>query len=262
VTDPGAEFEALRSRIRARTVTVAGSRRYVAEGDLLLDEAELDEYVQRRVEAEAEPESAPRDHEFVDSRQRLLAATRGGRIVRWRDGFVLTYALTDGGFSPLQAELLRTNMREAARAWEGACGVRFAEVPADGGEPPLFRVVPTEGGELYAAAFFPDWSPDRRLLVVDPSYFGPSLPFDRIGVLRHELGHVLGFRHEHIRRWWLDCDPESMGDTKALTEYDSQSAMHYLCEGLGSPSLELTDVDREGAQRVYGPPLGEFELVP
>ena len=54
------------------------------------------------------------------------------------------------------------------------------------------------GGQFIAAAFFPTYPPLRRRVLIDPSYFADDLSFDRVGVLRHELGHVLGFRHEHI----------------------------------------------------------------
>ncbi len=79
------------------------------------------------------------------------------------------------------------------------------------------------------------------------------------GVLRHELGHVLGFRHEHIR-------PES-GATfcfeddnfRPITEYDAKSTMHYpQCNGEGNWSLELTQNDRIGAAFFY-PNLEEYE---
>src|SRR5258705_182690 len=56
------------------------------------------------------------------------------------------------------------------------------------------------GGQFIAAAFSPNDPISRRRVVIDPSYFAAQPSFDPIGVLRHELGHVLGFRHEHIRQ--------------------------------------------------------------
>src|SRR5690606_9589374 len=66
-------------------------------------------------------------------------------------------------------------------------------------------------------------------------------------------GHVLGFRHEHIR-------PENAGnyfcyeDTnfRTITEYDARSVMHYpQCDGEGDWGLALTEKDAEGARFFY-----------
>jgi hypothetical protein len=37
--------------------------------------------------------------------------------------------------------------------------------------------------------------------------------------------------------------------------------MHYFCAGGGTHELKITDLDREGAQRVYGPPWTSFRFV-
>lgn len=265
------EFADIRRSVAAHEVVVRGRRYFLAEQDLLLDEAGLDEYAQHAAAASHRPEDAPPQLAFVDRGRRLLARTRSGKVVRWRDGLTLGYAVERASFdSAREYREVTDNLRQAALAWQEVCGVRFEQRADLDGEPvtagdggPLFVVAREDnGGKLIAAAFFPDDPPARRALVIDPSYFAASLPFDRVGVLRHELGHVLGFRHEHIRlEGWRGCQPEPLADTMPLTAYDSQSVMHYLCDGVGSPMLELTETDREGAQRVYGPPYGQFDLV-
>jgi len=45
------------------------------------------------------------------------------------------------------------------------------------------------------------------------------------GVFRHELGHVLGLRHEHIRAPGTFCTEDS--SWRGVTAYDSASVMHY-----------------------------------
>ena len=81
-------------------------------------------------------------------------------------------------------------------------------------------------------------------------------------MLRHELGHTLGFRHEHIRSEAPPaCPDEPTYDTLDLTAYDPQSVMHYFCGQVGSRELAITDLDRLGAQKVYGPSLSSMMLV-
>ena len=50
-------------------------------------------------------------------------------------------------------------------------------------------------------------------------------------------------------------------DTIDVTQYDPQSVMHYFCGNVGSPTLAISDVDRIGAQRLYGPPFSNFRFV-
>ena len=103
-------------------------------------------------------------------------------------------------------------------------------------------------GKFIASAFFPNDPVERRRADIDPSYYTTS--FDKVGVLRHELGHVLGFRHEHIRNEAPPvCPNEPLWDTKVLTKYDPKSVMHYFCGGVGSNALKISELDRKGARR-------------
>ena len=152
-------------------------------------------------------------------------------------------------------------MATAAREWESACPackVTFTHVREHDALPSHERVVfvvrgMDSGGSFTAVAFFPSDPPSERFLYVDPSYFDAD--FDRVGILRHELGHVLGYRHEHIQdvpgcyredRSWI-----------ALGPYDPKSVMHYPCGGGGGRTFALSASDRDGHRGWYSKPDGD-----
>jgi hypothetical protein len=115
----------------------------------------------------------------------------------------------------------------------------------------VFNVRPIDaGGQYIAAAFFPANPRSARELVVDDSIFDPKLSV--VGVLRHELGHTLGFRHEHTRPEAKKCFEDN--NWRALTPYDSASVMHYpQCNGTNTWELPLTARDIQGVEALYGP---------
>ena len=272
-------FDLLKRRLQK--VVVDGETFYVAEGDTLLDEDQLFVYAQQREAFEKQKQAEKTANNAGLGMARLIGVTttgerglmgmvQGGKIVRWAPGFKLSYCVLKPTFlSDEHYEKAKTSMAAATTAWEAACGVAF-EHKADLDESPtvtpkgvLFTVRFLDAsGTFIASAFFPNDPPGRRRVLIDPSFFSPKLQFDTIGVLRHELGHVLGFRHEHIRTGAPpDCPDEETKDTIDLTQYDPRSVMHYFCGDLGSKTLEITELDKEGAQKVYGLPLESFEFV-
>jgi hypothetical protein len=200
----------------------------------------------------------------------LIGITRGGKVVRWKEGLVLTYCVLRGTFPDQQEyQLVCDNMKQATEDWQRTCRIAFeyrSDLDENSGtqNPGVTFTVRgiNAGGAFIATAFFPDDPANRRRVLIDPSYFDPALRFNKIGVLRHELGHVLGFRHEHISSGAPPvCPDEPGGNIIELTAYDPRSVMHYFCGGLGNTELAITELDREGSQKVYGPPFDAFHLV-
>jgi hypothetical protein len=92
------------------------------------------------------------------------------------------------------------------------------------------------------------------------------------GILRHELGHVLGLRHEQVHpNSGLGCASEgnvqnllpglSQVGPAALTGYDAASVMHYTnggiasCSGGTTSTKAISPLDGVGTRILYGPPV-------
>jgi hypothetical protein len=273
-----AGVEGTTSGLRRRKILIDGEIYYVVEADLAVDEDELALYEEQRAAQRAMHEALrvagqagfgeATIRDFGSQTSSLVGIVQDGKIVRWPPGTVISYCVLANTF-PRQDwyDEVAENMQLATADWEGTCGVRFEYRNdldnSDSLRPPgvLFPVrLINAGGAFIAAAFFPNDVVSRRRLFVDPSYFRTR--FDHVGVLRHELGHTLGFRHEQLRpEAPPQCPDEDPTGTLDLTLYDPKSVMHYFCGGVGSRELAITDVDREGSQLLYGPPLYAFEFA-
>jgi hypothetical protein len=163
--------------------------------------------------------------------------------------------------------LVVSAMANAAAAWEAAANVDFIHSSShdcnctNSNAGVVFDVRPTNAGLYLAAAFFPDFPRSQRSLLIDSLSFGSIAPYTLTGILRHELGHALGFVHEHIRPQASPAGPcAEVSYWRGLTVYDSASVMHYpWCNGSNHGDLVLTAKDKAGAAALYGAPIVEEE---
>jgi hypothetical protein len=199
---------------------------------------------------------------------RLAIMSISGLDAKWNQQLKtqLKYCVSNS-FGSKKADVVQ-QMANATDAWEKVAAVDFTyDSSQDATCNPtntavVFDVRPVNQGDYLARAFFPNEPRASRNVLIDQSSFdlpaGDTLKL--VGILRHELGHTLGFRHEHTRPESGTCFEDD--NWRPLTNYDAFSVMHYpQCNGKGDWSLVLTDKDKSGSACVYGPASG-FTIDP
>jgi hypothetical protein len=196
--------------------------------------------------------------------QGALAIFNNGVDIKWNDTqkLQLTYCV-GATFGANKQKVVDAMAAASDLGWEKMANVNFIYVPGEDANCTAANAnvmmdvnQVNSGGQFLARSFFPnDLRADRNVLI-DPSSFDPAqtgnIPLANI--LGHELGHTIGFRHEHIRPEAGGACPED-NQFRGLTPYDSASVMHYpQCNGTAA-TLAFTTRDRDGVQLVYGAPL-------
>jgi hypothetical protein len=242
------------------TVVVGGQVLYRVEGDILVSHDELRAYY----EAHIAPSTSPDGLGKVT--QPLLVNRINSTDDIWNSTqrLNLRYCVSNS-FGSLKDRVV-SEMWSATAAWEGAANVRFVYDPSqDGNCDDTTQCTKDNNGGLTCVQPLPVGNssstfPSNPYGVILLNY-GASAPSESsTAILTHEVGHRLGFRHEHIRPeaapYPYGCSPES-NSWRAVTSYDRSSVMHYpYCNGVAE-TLEkpyaLTDLDRQGAASLYGP---------
>jgi hypothetical protein len=221
--------------------------KYIVNGDTpILNEKQLREFFEQRVKP---PQLTA-----------LILAQVSGMDAKWnqQQKRKLTYCVSRT-FDQRYDKVVQ-DMESATGEWKRWAAIEFVHDPSQdancgpSNEAVVFDVRPVNVNEEYLArAFFPNEPRAARNVLIDESTFAlpPAGNLQLAGVLRHELGHTLGFRHEHTRPDSGACFEDR--DWRPLTDYDAFSVMHYpQCNGRGDWRLNLTDKDKNGAACVYG----------
>ena len=178
------------------------------------------------------------------------------RIWNSEDRHDLTYCVSNS-FKELKP-LIIDALKIATDDWMESANVTFRYVPSaddscDKRKGPTTRfriaIAKTRRYPYAAQAFFP--YDERKTVTFKKSYVEKSIE-QLLRLVRHEFGHVLGLRHEHIRYenpMHEQCREDDL--FTALTEYDPSSIMHYSHCGGTNGTLELSEQDKIGVGLLY-----------
>lgn len=233
---------------------------YIVEGDLpLYSKSQLRDYYDSFMSAQSADGTV---------NPRLIINQVFGKMDSWEglEKYQISYCVSS--LFGANRDTVIEAMEAATTAWSRDINVQFGRSTnygevfygrfkeCDNRSNVVFNVSPAASdSEFSARAFFPSFPREYRNILINVGLFSGGLPngLTLTGILRHELGHTLGFRHEHTRPEALSEDCFEDNNWIILTDYDSNSVMHYpQCNGTGGWALNLTDLDIEGAQSVYG----------
>lgn len=252
---------------------------YIVEGDLLLTEEEIKDY-DRYLATDSITKKAINRNESSDSI--LINTLSNGKLDLWpvTENTELTYAintswLNNTSFSKDEYKVIVEKMRTVVEEWNAlcdSCHVKFKHLIEYDGRPSynnvdfIVRKVDVEG-KYIATSFYPSLAKQRHYINIDNSFFDPNTNYDQSSILRHILGHVLGYRHQQTdqlgacRSAWTEYTP--------IKFFSSSSVMHRPCEGIeqfftsiDGDSHTLTYTNRDSSHSVESTLINSAETIP
>lgn len=167
----------------------------------------------------------------------------------------LTYKVE--GFGANQQMMIDLFTR-ATLDWEFDSDINFIDKTGTG-ESTLFIVRPAnaaeiaaDNGQTSAQAFFPHDDEFEPVIIFFPQFIDYNNSYFTYYTVCHELGHVLGLRHEHIFSAGGNQIDETDYPAELLTQRDTQSVMYYSSKPGYSGSYTISSLDRTGLRSLYG----------
>ncbi|KAK4066160.1 uncharacterized protein Triagg1_8228 [Trichoderma aggressivum f. europaeum] len=159
-----------------------------------------------------------------------------GEIPRWRRGSELSYVVCVESFPAPLSSLVEDSMKAAIGMWNNV-GVSFKQVARN--DPATFAVIyENRHRQAYACSFFPN-EPSRELLVYPSSLREPDY---LANILAHEVGHILGLRHEFAHKREKGCPSVLFGSE------NPDSIMNYFDH---PEQPQVREQDLEELERFY-----------
>jgi hypothetical protein len=249
-------FENFLAKLPTFEVTQGGALRryYVYQGDLPLTRGQ----VRRLMNAQSGERTTSQI--LAHKPELTVLSLNGVDQILPRPRRAVTYTVDRASFDdPSVYAAAVMALAQGGAAWVAACPVKCAlsfshstaedASPIEGRTTFIVRYV-RDASPFIAVGFFPNDPVGARYLYVFPRFKTTS--YDRSGVMRHEIGHVLGYRHEQVRGI-KGCAQED-DDWRPVGKYDPGSAMHYYCGGGGTMLLALSSEDIKQHAALYGRP--------
>ncbi|KAK4224650.1 hypothetical protein QBC38DRAFT_342774, partial [Podospora fimiseda] len=121
-------------------------------------------------------------------------------VPKWDSGLKLKYVIRTETFrTPNEAVYVASKFAAAIASWGTEIGVTFCSVQRDAEAHfcVVYKDTPDDGSkDVLAQVFFPnDGPPEDRTVYIHATSFEPQHINNQIGILAHEVGHILGLRH-------------------------------------------------------------------
>jgi Met-zincin len=159
-------------------------------------------------------------------------------VARWVPGSVIKWTASQNGFETIAfAKHAAEQMVKATQTWNQAeVGITFKRVATEA-EANFVLCGSTENSGPIARAFFPD-NNHGHVVTVWKTAFGPDWYDNLWNVLCHELGHVIGLRHEFATEAVNKTDEPGNGH-RLYSDPDPNSVMEYN----KPPIMQKSDID-------------------
>lgn len=253
------------------SIVIDGEKKYIVQGDELLSDSGLyDHWLTFRYSKFAKLTQITLQLDRLDNKYIIIGRDKSGSPLLWSPGTTLKFCIDRKSFIQNDAEAkykqVRDNFIAATKDWQGLCKISFSYLSQMDNAKPAHGIpqgvdfmlsytnlLAVDSPKLVASAFYKNQL-TPKILRVYPKYFTTKL-FDGVGIFRHEIGHIMGFRHEHISRDApADCPDESLNNTTTEGKYDFNSVMHYPCGKFNNYQQVFSPNDTSTIRSKYGTP--------
>jgi hypothetical protein len=248
----------------ADTANIDNVKYYVVEGDMLMTKSEYLEYIKHNIYNRI---IGIKKSMFLLDDIKGVGEIVNGKIVKWENGTILHYSICKSSFKDVNNyKFVRDSMLKAVAEWNSIIpnkikivydpskdNMALTALPADANS----FIVKEDDSQVFASAiaFSPVTPVDRHFLYVYNKRFFSINKNDnqRIGILKHEIGHILGLRHELARPEcnWPCYSPEGSFEAQVLSDCDILSIMTNACPGFFTTIFSISDKDKEALSLLY-----------